>query len=131
MEAGLVMRNPGYGHPLRPEYIPTGRGSRVARSCLPLVALLRRLHLEGVGLKKWSMPLVGELRGGPKRFSELKATLPGLTARALALALKDLEGSALVERHVVDTYPPIAFYKLTPKGRRFAQVVRRIHASME
>ncbi|MGH2451320.1 MAG: winged helix-turn-helix transcriptional regulator, partial [Candidatus Limnocylindria bacterium] len=26
IDAGLVMKNPGYGHPLRPEYILTERG---------------------------------------------------------------------------------------------------------
>ena len=30
MEIGIVIRNPGYGHPLRPEYILTPIGSRVA-----------------------------------------------------------------------------------------------------
>src|ERR671932_1580387 len=30
IELGLVRRNPGYGHPLRPEYLLTRRGEAVA-----------------------------------------------------------------------------------------------------
>ena len=33
VERGLVQRNPGYGHPLRPEYLLTARGARVAPAC--------------------------------------------------------------------------------------------------
>src|SRR5262245_29802381 len=51
IESGLVGRNPGYGHPLRPEYVLTTRGERVAARGEPLVRLLRELGLEEVGLK--------------------------------------------------------------------------------
>src|SRR4029450_5423618 len=41
-ESGLVGRNPGYGHPLRPEYVLTRAGERIATACGPLVETLRR-----------------------------------------------------------------------------------------
>src|ERR671932_2722006 len=56
IELGLVRRNPGYGHPLRPEYLLTRRGERVAERCATLLALL-----DGdaeVALKKWSLPVL-------------------------------------------------------------------------
>src|SRR5919202_4724071 len=53
IELGLVRRNPGYGHPLRPEYLLTRRGAAVARRCSRLLAAT-----DGnvdVALKKWSL----------------------------------------------------------------------------
>ena len=44
---GLVARNPGYGHPLRPEYVLTSRGEDAARRC---AALLAAADEDGAGL---------------------------------------------------------------------------------
>ena len=124
IEGGLVGRNPGYGHPLRPEYVLTRAGDRVAAACRPLVETLQRRHLEDVGLKKWSMPAVLALAGGPRRFSELREILEGVSPRALALALKDLENAGLVDRRVTDDYPPATVYRLTPSGRPLARLAQ-------
>ena len=72
IESGLVGRNPGYGHPLRPEYVLTTRGERVAARGEPLVELLRERGLEEVGLKKWSMPVVHALSDQPLRLAEAR-----------------------------------------------------------
>jgi DNA-binding HxlR family transcriptional regulator len=112
---GLVARNPGYGHPLRPEYVLTTRGKAVARRC-------RRL-LEAMGderelaLRKWSLPVLVALRRAG-RFTELRDELPGITPRALAIALKDLQAAGLVERVVdEDAYPPTVLYAATAQAR--------------
>ena len=121
VEAGLVQRNPGYGHPLRPEYVLTPEGEPVARRCVRLLdAIGGRADL---GLKKWSMPVLVAL-GGATRFSELRAALPGVTPRALAIALKDLQAAGLATREVLAAYPPSTAYRLTDEGHR----VRRILA---
>src|SRR4029453_1519623 len=80
---GWVGRNPGYGHPLRPEYVLTTSGEALARTCGPRVDRLREDELEEVGLKKWSMPVVFALAAGPRRFSELRERLEGISPRAL------------------------------------------------
>jgi len=113
-----VARNPGYGHPLRPEYVLTRSGEAAARRC---ARLLDGVH-EDVLLRKWSLPVLAAL-DRPARFSELRATLPGVTPRALALALKDLEAADLVERRIEDAYPPRAVYSATPPGRRLQRIV--------
>jgi DNA-binding HxlR family transcriptional regulator len=115
VELGLVTRNPGHGHPLRPEYVLTDDGEAVARRCSRLVVLLDA-HA-AVALRKWSLPVLVALER-PSRFSELRARLPGVTARALAIALKDLRAAGLVERRVEDAYPPSALYAATAAGRR-------------
>ena len=58
----------------------------------------------------------------PARFSELRAALPEVTPRALALALKDLRTAGLIERRVEDAYPPTAMYAATPKARRLTRI---------
>jgi DNA-binding HxlR family transcriptional regulator len=126
IDSGLVGRNPGYGHPLRPEYVLTRAGEALARACSPLVDHLRRSDLEDVGLKKWSMPVVVALAEGPQRFSELRDLLTGISPRALALALKDLEAAGLVDRRVTDDYPPATVYRLTDSGRPFAALLRQV-----
>jgi DNA-binding HxlR family transcriptional regulator len=123
IDAGLVMKNPGYGHPLRPEYILTERGRAVAPACARLIAALRRLDANGVGLKKWSMPAVLALAEGECRYSELRKRLPGVTPRALTLALKDLGAAELVERRVTGDYPPATVYRLRAKARPLARIL--------
>jgi DNA-binding HxlR family transcriptional regulator len=126
IESGLVGRNPGYGHPLRPEYVLTSSGVRIAAACRPLVERLRRSELEEVGLKKWSMPVVYALGEGPRRFSELRETLEGISPRALTLALKDLEAADLIDRRVTNDYPPATVYRLTRSGRPLATLLRQV-----
>ena len=128
IDGGLVGRNPGYGHPLRPEYVLTRAGERLARACGPLVERLREDELEDVGLKKWSMPVVYALGEGPRRFSELRETLERISPRALALALKDLEAAGIVDRRVTDDYPPATVYRLTRTGRSLATLLRQVTA---
>ncbi len=123
IEGGLVGRNPGYGHPLRPEYVLTRRGDRIAARSRPLVDLLRARGLEEVGLKKWSMPVVYALSDEPLRFSELRDRLEGISPRSLALALKELESAGIVERRVTDDYPPATSYRLAADARPLASLV--------
>jgi DNA-binding HxlR family transcriptional regulator len=121
VEDGLVRRNPGYGHPLRPEYVLSREGERIAAISELLLAELD--GLVDVALRKWSMPVVRSLGGGALRFSELRASLPGVTGRALTLALKELQEAGLVERTVTDDYPPATVYRLTARGRPLARVL--------
>jgi DNA-binding HxlR family transcriptional regulator len=117
---GLVARNPGYGHPLRPEYVLTPRGRPVATRCTKLLDALN--GATDVALRKWTLPVLAALRR-PSRFSELRAGLPTITGRALALALKDLQAAGLVERRIEDAYPPTAVYVPTPAARRLQRIL--------
>jgi DNA-binding HxlR family transcriptional regulator len=115
IDLGLVARNPGYGHPLRPEYVLTRRGTHVAARCARLLGALG--DKREVALRKWSLPVLIALRHAD-RFSELRDELPGITPRALALALKDLQAAGLVERRVdEDAYPPTVVYAATHAAR--------------
>jgi DNA-binding HxlR family transcriptional regulator len=129
IDAGLVVPNPGYGHPTRPEYVLTERGVQIAPACLRLVSYLRGSGLEDVALKKWSLPTVAAL-SVERRYGDLRRTV-GATSRALSLALKDLVRAGLVERRVHDGFPPSTTYRLTSRSRTLRAHVDRLVAAVD
>jgi DNA-binding HxlR family transcriptional regulator len=108
---GYVRRNEGYGHPLRPDYLITETGREAAELARRVSTSAQRETL----LRKWSVPVLAELEE-PRRFSELRSSLPGVTPRALALALRDLESASLVRREVLPTRPPSTVYRPTRRA---------------
>ena len=65
---------------------------------------------------KWSMLIVMILSEGPRRFSELKRAIDGISQRMLTLSLRGLERDGLVTRTVTPTIPPRVDYELTELG---------------
>lgn len=120
---GLVAPNPGYGHPLRPEYLLTAAGERIAPVCLRLDTVLAAGAIRDLGLRKWSMPVLDALRDGPRRFGELSLVLAGATDRALSRSLADLEKGLLVSRSVLAARPPASLYAHTGTGRELGAVL--------
>lgn len=112
------MRNPGYGHPMRPEYILTGSGKRLAKHCQELMASVDGHGMAAVALKKWSMPVVFALSEAA-RFLDLKLKLLGITPRALALTLNDLSEIGVVEHKD-------SSYKLSGVGSGLAKKVEMV-----
>jgi DNA-binding HxlR family transcriptional regulator len=123
IEAGLVSRNPGYGHPMRPEYLLTAWGNRVAPACTTLVEKLEHLGIEEVGLKKWPLPVAHALATAGGRFNRVRVALGEVTPRALAQALRDLQKIGLVRRLLVDDSPPRTEYQLTRRGRLLTPLI--------
>jgi DNA-binding HxlR family transcriptional regulator len=72
--------------------------------------------LDRVG-DKWSVTAVAALGHGPRRFTELKRGLPGISQRMLTATLRRLERDGLVARTVYPVVPPRVDYELTPLGR--------------
>ncbi|MFD3400478.1 winged helix-turn-helix transcriptional regulator [Kribbella sp. NPDC058693] len=120
---GLIQRNPGKGHPLRPEYLLTS--PVLGASAAALTELLDELDVTDVGLKKWSLPTL-TLLAGAHRFSEVRRALPDITPRALTLTLKELEAADLISRSVTTGYPPSAVYLATPPGLRLAEAAQKL-----
>ena len=118
VELGLVQPNPGYGHPLRPEYILTRRGGVVGPASAALMTALRHAEAVDVGLRKWSMPTLASVGLGATRFGEIAHTLGDATDRALSHALGALGEVGLIERAIADGRPPVPRYGLTRAGAR-------------
>ncbi len=58
IEAGWVRRNPGHGHPLRPEYILTDLGKDAAHLCAAIESAQTKIALPPASLNRWSLPLI-------------------------------------------------------------------------
>src|SRR5258707_15717692 len=86
--------------------------------CRPIADILSRIG------DKWSVMLVMELRGGTRRFSELRRTLHGISQKMLTTALRGLERDGFVTRTIHPTIPPKVEYQLTDLGRELAVPVR-------
>jgi DNA-binding HxlR family transcriptional regulator len=122
-ERGLVERNPGYGHPMRPEWVLTMAGRRLGPPCVAVHRGVRRLGIQEAAGRKWTLPVLLALRPGESRFSEIERALPAVTARALTRTLRDLEAEDMVLREVEPSRPPAVTYRLGPRARGILPVL--------
>lgn len=81
--------------------------------------------LEAVG-ERWSLLIVRELLGGPKRYTDLREGLGGVSPTLLADRLVELETAGVVEK--LELAPPAArtVYGLTDEGNRLAPIVAEL-----
>lgn len=75
---------------------------------------------------KWSVLIIVLLGDGPKRFSDLKRTIEGISQRMLTHTLRGLERDGLVLRSVFATVPPRVEYALTPLGNTLLKTVTEL-----
>ncbi|HUF65793.1 MAG TPA: winged helix-turn-helix transcriptional regulator [Gemmatimonadaceae bacterium] len=122
----LVARNPGHGHPLRPEFMLTTRGERLAVPAMGIVLLARRWSIEDEAFRRWPLPVVYGLGESGVRFSELRNRLPGITDRALSLTLQLLDVSRLAERIVHTGRPPSVEYAPTDRAMRLRPLLGQL-----
>ena len=66
--------------------------------------------------ERWSLLVMRELILGPKRFSELRADLPGISANVLTQRLEGLEGAGILVRRKLPPPASVQVYELTPWG---------------
>ncbi|HEV7255201.1 MAG TPA: helix-turn-helix domain-containing protein [Mesorhizobium sp.] len=78
--------------------------------------------LELVG-ERWALLVMRELMLGPKRFNDLKADLPGISANVLTQRLEGLEEAGVVVRRKLPPPASVSVYELTPWGYEAAPIV--------
>ena len=78
--------------------------------------------LDRVG-DKWSLLVIGTLRGGPMRFGGLETSVAGISQRMLTRTLKHLVEDGLVDRTAYAEVPPRVEYELTELGRTLLPLV--------
>lgn len=66
---------------------------------------------------KWKSVILWYLHKEPKRFSELKRLIPGITEKMLSLQLRELEADGIVHRKIYAEVPPRVEYSFTDFGR--------------
>lgn len=67
--------------------------------------------------ERWALLVMRELFFGPKRFSDLKADLPGISANVLTQRLEGLEATGIARRTRLPPPASVQAYELTEWGR--------------
>jgi DNA-binding HxlR family transcriptional regulator len=78
--------------------------------------------LELVG-ERWAMLVLRELAYGPRRFSELKADLQGISANVLSQRLSELEARGLVRKAKLPPPASVQVYEATDWGLEAVPVI--------
>ncbi|MET7853001.1 helix-turn-helix domain-containing protein [Streptomyces avermitilis] len=81
--------------------------------------------LDAVG-DRWTLLIVRELLGGPRRYTDLHADLPGVSTDVLASRLKDMERDGLTTRRRLPPPGAVYVYELTERGRELMPVLQAL-----
>lgn len=77
---------------------------------------------------KWTVLVISTLAGEPMRYSDLQASIPGISQRMLTVTLKALERDGLLSRTAYPEIPPRVEYELTALGRSLLDSVMALAA---
>jgi DNA-binding HxlR family transcriptional regulator len=80
----------------------------------------RALDLVG---DKWTLLIIRDLAGGPRRFVELQRVLPGISTEQLRSRLNRMVADGLLTRQRYREVPPRVDYELTERARDVLPVV--------
>jgi DNA-binding HxlR family transcriptional regulator len=78
--------------------------------------------LDVVG-ERWAPLIIRELLHGPRRFTDLRQALPGLSADVLTQRLRELEESGVLTRRTLPAPAAARVYELTARGAELAPVL--------
>ncbi len=100
----------------------------------PLAGSARRRYDDACGTahaldligERWALLVLRELMLGPRRFSELKADLPGISANVLKQRLTELEERGLVRRVRLPPPASVQVYEATAWGLEAEPIVQSL-----
>lgn len=96
------------------------RKSKAPAPACPLATCMN--FLQGA----WAVNVVWYLSEGPRRFGELRADIPMISAKVLSTRLRELEKFGVVGRALIDSSPPSAEYSLTELGQELIPAIKAI-----
>lgn len=76
--------------------------------------------------ERWSLPVIRELMMGGRRFSDIRASLPAISAKMLSERLTSLEGAGIVTRVTLGAPTPAKLYALTSWGLALEPVTQAL-----
>jgi len=126
IDAGYAAPNPGYGHPMRPEYVLTERGRAAGEPARRILRAADRLGVRDAALHKWSLPVVLVTHPRAETFTAIREALAGPTDRAVSLTLKRLVEASVLDRDVSDGFPPRPRYALASRARALHAPLRAL-----
>lgn len=74
--------------------------------------------------ERWALLVMRELMLGPKRFTDLRSDLPGISANVLTQRLEGLEAAGLVLRRRLPPPASVQVYELTPWGYEAEPIIQ-------
>jgi DNA-binding HxlR family transcriptional regulator len=118
---GLLERNPGYGHPLRPEFRLTQLGTSAAAIANKIQSVTAEED-QDLLRRSWTLPVLTALHR-PSHFNDIKRSLRTITDRALSQSLKTMEMRSWVQRSVDEVArPPRSIYCAVNTGGLISSV---------
>jgi len=118
----LLERNPGHGHPLRPEFRLTPLGIKAAALANKIQGVTTKADQETLRLS-WTLPVLTTLYHA-QHFNQIKCHLNPVSDRALSKMLILLGDKNWVRRSVDDTArPPRSQYRVVNKGRNICYTI--------
>lgn len=119
----LLERNPGHGHPLRPEFKLTVKGAQAAKIASNIIDAVPRPAETKILRKSWTVPILA-VTESPRHFIEIKSDLSSITDRALSQSLTLLHEREWLLRDVdVSRRPLRPTYQATQIGVQISQAV--------
>jgi DNA-binding HxlR family transcriptional regulator len=73
---------------------------------------------------KWKPIILFALKGGPRRFGELRREVPEAAQKVLTEQLREMEADGILARKVKPGKPPEVQYSLTSYGRTLMPILR-------
>jgi DNA-binding HxlR family transcriptional regulator len=73
---------------------------------------------------KWKPIILFALKGGPRRFGELRREVPEAAQKVLTEQLRELEADGILARKVKAGKTPEVFYSLTSYGKTLMPILR-------
>lgn len=101
----------------------TKGASRVRRRYADACGAAHALELIG---ERWALLVMRELLLGPKRFSDLRADLPGISANILTQRLEQLEAAGVLTRRRLPPPALAQVYELTPWGYESEPIIQAL-----
>ena len=118
---GLMERNPGYGHPLRPEFRLTELGVSAAAIAHKIQSVTAKED-QDLLRRSWTLPVLTAIHQ-PSHFNDVKRNLRTITDRALSQSLKTMEARHWVLRSVDQAArPPRSIYHAVNTGSMISGV---------
>jgi len=105
------------------EKITNGRKASKKRGYQDACGMAHAMDLIG---DRWALAVVRELMLGPRRFGDLRADLPGLSANVLTQRLSELEADHIVTRRKLPPPANVQVYELTEWGYEAETIIQEL-----
>lgn len=124
VDLGLLERNPGHGHPLRPEFRLSIRGTAIAALASRIEKVVPDPSGHALLRRAWTVPVLAVVQE-PRYFSEIRTELAPISDRALSQSLKQLQARHWLRRRIEPaTYPPRPLYQAANAGARIGEAIK-------